>query len=762
MTQISEVRLSLLDLSRRGGLGRIVVDLFKYGIVSLGALALDAGTMVFLNKALGVNYLVAAAIGFTSGLGLVYWLSIRYVFGDIRRLRPSREIFGFLVTGLIGLLLNEILMKTFVEHVGLTVPVAKIPTAGLVFLFNFTARRMLLFSDVAKSRFVKRVAAAWDLSALKSSAAEFPLWGTAALAVLAAIGITFSQAREVWSTGHFFDTDDAMRAVQVRDLLAGQSWFDMTTWRFDPPMGVFSHWSRVVDVPLAGLELFFRLFLDADHAERATRLVFPLALLATLLGLMAWFTKILAPSASKHVAVLLGLLSGAVFLQFVPGRIDHHAPQIVLLLTSLGLFLRGLDAKEARAMVPASLAMALSIAISLENLPFFAVMLAGLAALFVVDGAKMRAPMGWFAAGALIAFPACFAATVAPARYLLSACDAYSAVHLAALAVGTLGFAALAAFAPRLATMRGRAAAVAVAVVGAAVIAPIAAIAPRCVGDPLGGLDPLLRELWLSHVTEATPLLKFWDKTPNLVVVMGLPVILGFAAALVEAVREQGMARRRWFLVAAAIGIGFAAGMWQVRVFSSVTPIAMAPLVIAVVAVSRRVGGSFSAFTRALLAGVLCIGVSPVGLASILPKQEKDANTATVVQATEESLCLKPAALEPLKDLAPARVAASVNLGPYLLAHTHHSVFAGPYHRDNHGNRIVVDAFLAPPDEAEQILRAAGVQMVLWCARDVADFALRAPNGLGATLARGEVPAWLEPLPESKKQLLVFVIRPKQ
>jgi putative flippase GtrA len=220
MTQLSDVRRSLLDRSRRGGLGRIIVDLFKYGIASLGALALDAGTMVFLNKALGVNYLVAAAIGFTSGLGLVYWLSVRYVFGDIRRLRPSQEIFGFLVTGLIGLLLNEILMKTFVEQVGLSVPLAKIPTAGFVFLFNFTARRMLLFSDVAKTHLMKRAAAAWDL-ALKSSAAEFPLWGTVALAALAAVGITFSQAREVWSTGHFFDTDDAMRAVQVRDLLAG-------------------------------------------------------------------------------------------------------------------------------------------------------------------------------------------------------------------------------------------------------------------------------------------------------------------------------------------------------------------------------------------------------------------------------------------------------------------------------------------------------------------------------------------------------------
>jgi putative flippase GtrA len=760
MTQLADVRLSILDRSRHGRLGRLVVDLVKYGIVSVGALALDAGTMLFLNKALGVNYLVAAAIGFTSGLALVYWLSVRYVFGDSRQLRPSQEMLGFLVTGLIGLLLNEIFMKTFVENVGLSVPIAKIPTAGMVFLFNFTARRMLLFSEATNSRFVRLVAAVSNPSALKACAAKFPVWATIALVLLSAVADTFSTAQEVWSTGHFFDTDDAMRAVQVRDLLAGQPWFDMTTWRFDPPYGVFSHWSRVVDIPLAGLESFFRLFLDADYAERATRLVFPLALLAALFSLMPWLTKILAPSANRHVAVLMGFLSGAAFMQFIPGRIDHHAPQIVLLMTAVGFFLRGLDAERARAMAPAAAAMALSIAISLENLPFFAVMLVGLAALFVVDGAKMRAPMNWFALSALIAFPLCFSATIAPARYLLSACDAYSAVHLAALLIGTLGFAALAALAPRLTTLRSRAAAV--GAVGIAVIAPIVAIAPQCVGDPLGGLDPLLRELWLSHVTEARPLLSFWSKTPNLVIAMGLPVILGFVAALVEAVREQGIARRRWFLVAALVGIGFAAGMWQVRGFSSVTPIAMAPLAVATIAVAGRVGASFSGFTRALLAAVLCLGVSPVGLAGVLPEQEKDSNTATVAQPTEESLCLKPAALEPLKHIAPARIAASVNIGPYLLAHTQHSVFAGPYHRDNHGNRIVVDAFLAPPDEAEHILRAAGAEVVLWCARDVFDFAKRAPNGFGAALARGEVPDWLAPLPESKKQLLVFAVRPKQ
>jgi hypothetical protein len=52
--------------------------------------------------------------------------------------------------------------------------------------------------------------------------------------------------------------------------------------------------------------------------------------------------------------------------------------------------------------------------------------------------------------------------------------------------------------------------------------------------------------------------------------------------------------------------------------------------------------------------------------------------------------------------------------------------------------------------------------VVLWCARDVFDLAERAPNGFGAALARGEVPDWLAPLPQSKKQLLVFAVRPKQ
>ncbi|MEO8724436.1 MAG: hypothetical protein ABI395_13145, partial [Sphingobium sp.] len=34
----------------------------------------------------------------------------------------------------------------------------------------------------------------------------------------------------------FHDPDDAMRLVQVRDFLAGQSWFDVSQHRVNPPI----------------------------------------------------------------------------------------------------------------------------------------------------------------------------------------------------------------------------------------------------------------------------------------------------------------------------------------------------------------------------------------------------------------------------------------------------------------------------------------------------------------------------------------------
>ncbi len=124
---------------------RFLRDMVRYAAASLFALALDYAVLLTLTKGLGVGYLQAAAAGFLSGLGLIYLLSIRYVFEGRRSRAPSTEMLGFLVTGVVGLTLTEALMGLFVGQFCLPVPLAKAATAGFVFMFNFLTRRGLLF-----------------------------------------------------------------------------------------------------------------------------------------------------------------------------------------------------------------------------------------------------------------------------------------------------------------------------------------------------------------------------------------------------------------------------------------------------------------------------------------------------------------------------------------------------------------------------------------------------------------------------------------
>src|SRR6478752_2862272 len=81
------------------------------------------------------------------------------------------------------------------------------------------------------------------------------------------------------------DTDDAVRLVTVRELLGGAPLFDTTLPRIGAPEPLVSHWSRLIDAPLALLMLLFRPLLGADGAEIAARMAWP-ALLFFILQLL--------------------------------------------------------------------------------------------------------------------------------------------------------------------------------------------------------------------------------------------------------------------------------------------------------------------------------------------------------------------------------------------------------------------------------------------------------------------------------------------
>ncbi len=234
-----------------------------------------------------------------------------------------------------------------------------------------------------------------------------------------ALGLVMSSANllGVWQHGNFADSDDAMQLVEVRNFLGGQNWFDLTVARLDPPQGVFMHWSRFIDAPLALLIKTFEIFMPADAAERLTRICFPLLLQGLLYVGIARLARLLAGRAAILPAIVLTLLSGMIFTQFQIGRINHSASQIVLLTFMLGSFVDALDPAHARRAAFVGIFAAISLAISLENLPFIFVFAALAIVMFVVRGAAMRTQLIAFGIGLGVALPLTYIATIGPARW---------------------------------------------------------------------------------------------------------------------------------------------------------------------------------------------------------------------------------------------------------------------------------------------------------------------------------------------------------
>ena len=133
----------------------------------------------------------------------------------------------------------------------------------------------------------------------------------------------------------FPDPDDALRLVEVRDLIAGQSWFDVHQYRIAAPEGVPMHWSRLVDIPLAAMILVLRPFLGQPLAESVTCVAVPLLTLLAALALLGRLAGRLFTVEIAGFACLFAALSVPAMFQFQPLRIDHHAWQIVMALAAL-------------------------------------------------------------------------------------------------------------------------------------------------------------------------------------------------------------------------------------------------------------------------------------------------------------------------------------------------------------------------------------------------------------------------------------------
>lgn len=566
-------------------------------------------------------------------------------------------------------------------------------------------------------------------------AAERTPWGRIALVWLVFTALLLAIHWTRIGVGAFPDPDDTLRLVQVRDLLAGQGWFDLHQYRIDPGASPVMHWSRLVDVPLALAIGLLTPLLGQAHAELVATVAVPLL---TLGAAMALVGKIAFRLFGREVAVLACIVCGMsppLLSQLQPLRIDHHGWQVVTVLLALAALLSG---KPWKGGALAGLAVAAGLSISLEILPLAAAF-GGVLLLRWLRDPEQRGWLASYLATLALTLAGLFALTRGFGD-LVRYCDVVSPPYLAFFAIAALGPLA-AAVKPRLPLV------VVLAVIGLAGIAGVAvfvSLAPQCLAGPFGSLDPLVRTYWYDNVLEGRP---FWLQPFEQAIPAVLQGIIALGASF-ELWRRAGRAERAirldYLLVLAA---SLAGGLMVWRSMDFACAIAAPPLGWLAYRLLLRFRSAPTTAAR--------IGAALAGIVVLLP-----ATPMTVARAVAPSAM--PEMPVPLRDsgcdlhnrvvqldrFAPATVFAPLDVSATVLQRTRHSVVATSHHRAQAAMHDVILAFTIPEGEAHAIVSRHHAGYVALCA-DLGEarlYSAKAPKGLMADLLANEAPQWLEPV----------------
>lgn len=575
------------------------------------------------------------------------------------------------------------------------------------------------------------------------------IWAVAALTLVVTFGIAS------------LSTDDAMRLVEVRDFLAGQSWFDLTQYRLNPPAGVVTHWSRLIDLPLAILIKAGTVVLPGTVAEGIAIAIWPTALLLVYFAGIVRLARDLAGETAARTALIFAALMAPVLQHFRPGAIHHHNVQIVLVIWSLALFAR--TPARPRDAAAAGFLCALSVAIGQEMVPAVAMLAVVVALCWVSAGERVAHATAAYACALAAGAIALGVATIAPADYRIIHCDAISIAQVGALAFGGFGLAAFAAMPQLNSTTRRLAAAGCLA---ALLACAIGFGAPQCLADPYAQLDPRLSSMWLSSVSEARNLASMIRDLPN-----EIPAYFGIPLAAVifgigRCVAERDQCRWNWIACTAVQAALFLISLWQLRGASGANALgaALVPAALLQMWPAPTEGASYFGMRRAALIGLLLI--NPVTLLAlgngVAHAIGADAVTKRrIISSGSADTCQRARDYAPLARLSRGRVLAFIDSGSFILLESDHAVFAAPYHRDQAGNIAMLDMFLSTPDEAKARMAAHGVDYVAFCpgAPERYNYVARAPDGLAAALYRGDVPSFLERIPMPDTDLAVYRVR---
>nr|HPN04927.1 hypothetical protein [Hyphomonadaceae bacterium] len=422
-------------------------------------------------------------------------------------------------------------------------------------------------------------------------------WGLAAVVLVVGYGASALQQS-------FSEPDNAMRLVRIRDMLAGQGWFDSVQHRLSPPAGVPMHWAQWIDGLLAAPVFLLTPLIGQQAAEIVVAFAWPLGLLALFMMVTVRVCgEVGALEGLKREAEWAGAIIAALAFptieKFAPGAFDHHNVELILgMLAILGL-IRMREMPRSGLWAGASLGLAMATAA--EGLPLVVAGLMVAVLLWLVRPSAFAHGLRWLGFGLVAVSAVMLPVLVPPADWFKPVCDAMGAPFLGFAVVGG-GVAVALSYLPAQvnATLVGRLGSA--GVLGMVGIASLYLLFPQCAGGSYSVLNIDTENLWISQISEARSLMDLMGDDPSLILTLAGAAFAGLIAGAV-------FLKRHWrephgWVVLAFLLSGVAVLVWQIRGATFATAFAIPFAAWAVAKVRRDYHNKASAVRALIFAGV--------------------------------------------------------------------------------------------------------------------------------------------------------------
>lgn len=589
-------------------------------------------------------------------------------------------------------------------------------------------------------------------------------WALAAVILVAGSGVAALNQ-------DFAEPDNAMRLVRIRDMLAGQGWFDNVQQRLNPPDGTPMHWAQWIDALLAAPVALLTPLIGQAAAEIAVAFAWPLLLLGVFMFLVVRIAgEIGARNGLRSEAEWSGAIIAALAFpateKFAPGSFDHHNVELVLGLAAV-LGLMHMQSSR-RAALGAGAALGLAMATAAEGIPLVIAGLGVAGLMWLTRPALFAGGLRWLGAGLAATSALMLLVLVPPSAWTQPVCDAMGAPFASFGVIGGGAAIVLSRLPARVNStilLRGASA----AVLGGGGLVALYVLYPQCAGGGYAALGEDMSRLWMTQISEAR----------SLVSLAGSDVALTFAvagAALAGLVAAAVCLRRNWrwsegWVPFAFLAVSVAVMVWQIRGATFATAFAV-PFGAWAVAVARRDYRAKASAIRALaFAGVAASSAAAAWASagdalqsSITPRRAISSYEGRVAGS---KACTTPEAYRTLQAAPSGIMLNQFALGAGVLVWTDHSVLAAPYHRDVEGTMTVIAAMRASSAQAREIVTASAAEYVLVCPAtpETAFYARNAAAGvapeqtLSARLGAGVTPDWLAPVDIGESPLRLYRIK---